>query len=160
MPSPSSLHTLTFGVKIEFSLAYTELDERPSTIRDTYIRHPLVVAGTNVSPRSHATDEGTDVAKYAAWHVSCDSTVETTFADLEAIDWTFANGVVEGDNMEYIGVEVISPTLPLTVNELKEVERALEVLRTQCVFAPRSAGLHVHIGNKSYGFSLPLLSKI
>ena len=68
---------------------------------------------------------------------------------------------MEMGEVEYTDVEVVSPVMTLTVECMKEIQLALEVIRKACVLAPKSAGMHVHIGNNSnIGFSLPLVQNL
>ena len=156
--------TLTFGVELEFILAYPRSCSKKDlwAVRDTYIRQPLLAAGISVSDRTQSIKVAKGKQKFDMWHVTDDKSVYTTEAQLKAIDYTFANGVRKGsdEKLRYSSVEVISPVLPLTVDSLKEVQRVVSVIRSQRTFTPPSAGLHVHVGYGTRGFSLPVLQNL
>ena len=157
---------LTFGLELEFILAHSEPPFSDESQRNTCILQPLRAAGLRAIDSFHAytsVDDGTGMLPYNAWRVDSDSSVAATDEDYEEIQYTYANGVREERREKHGGgtsVEVASRVLALTVDGLKEVERAVEVIRTACTFAPRSAGLHVHVGDGERGFSLPVLQNL
>ena len=54
----------------------------------------------------------------------------------------------------FTDVEISSRILPMENNSMEEIDRVIGVVREKvAAFAPRSAGLHVHVGNRAVGFN-------
>ena len=168
----TNMKQLTFGVEIECMLAFpriksqdddTDIQIQGTTSyrdvedqRDRYIREPLRQAGLQVSP-----DLFDYAQTFSTWFVKLDGSVhffESEFASPARC----SNGyeIENYQDMRYCNVEVVSPILPLTDKGLEQVAIAVRTLQKQRILIPKSAGLHVHVGNGTRGFSLPLLQNL
>ena len=166
--SESKITNFTFGVEIEFILAYRwpadddrYNDEIEDDMRNTYIRKPLIQAGLQVHNNEIDVSDDPDFC-YTKWWVKTDDTVEATQEDLDRIGGRFANGVKadDFDDLSYTDVELVSPVMTFSAEAMREVQTAVETICKQSVFAPRSAALHVHIGNGGTYFELPFLKNL
>ena len=167
--SELQLGPLTVGIEVEFILAHPPLGytngklETAETMRNRYVHEPLRAAGLCVGDQERAEQNWKPTELNRKWLVTDDMSVVVTPADLEAANGTFANGCKLADmgEVEYTDVELVSPVMTLTVECMKEIQLALEVVRRACVLSPKSAGMHVHIGNNgNLGFSLPLVQNL
>ena len=162
----NKLENVTFGVEIEFILAYRsdEQDRYQDEIEEevhNMIRRSLELAGLQVHSNDVDVTDDPEL-KYVKWTVKGDDSLFATQQDLDCIDGIFANGVkAENPNgYAYLEVEVVSPVLTFCVEAMREVQMAMEAICTHSVFAPRSAGLHVHIGNGHDDIPLPFLKDL
>ena len=166
----SKLQNFTFGVEIEFILAfeypydderYQYEDEIEDEMHNVHIRKPLELAGLQVHINDVDVTDDPEL-RYSKWTVKTDDTVKATQEDFDRINGTFANGVKKTDfkDFEYVSCEVISPILRYSAQAMREVQTAVETICKQSVFAPRSAGLHVHIGNGNHDLPLTFLKNL
>ena len=171
-PYTGFIKQLTFGVEIECILAFPRIKTHaqhneadikrivagrdPNTQRINCIRKPLRQAGLQVSSASEDFK-----MTYTQWHVRSDGSVDFPECHFTS-PVRCSNGEVIHNykDMRYCSVEVVSPILPLTVEGLQQVQIAVRTLREQRILVPDSAGLHVHIGHGTRGFSLPLLQNL
>ena len=177
MSSSSDFH-LTFGVELEFLLAYfpepetqvirerkikglwSDRDQFSHTSNEEWAQRFMIAdalrdAGLIVNSKS---EKG-----YEKWTVTSDGSVKPARSDCTNVNPTWANGLTEHftpeqrANVRYVNCEVVSPVLDWgsnQVNRMKDVIKAIDVIKTFRVFCPQSSGLHVHLGNRKDGFSL------
>ena len=168
MPDPK-LTNFTFGVEIEFILPYQPPDdddprfedEIEDELHDLCIRKPLERAGLQVHSNEVDVSDETELL-YSKWSVQCDGSVKFTQEDFDRIDGTFANGVKVNDidDLNYVSVELISPVLTYSAEAMREVHIAVETICKLPIVVPRSAGLHVHIGNGNARLPLLMLKNL
>ena len=100
------------------------------------------------------------LADYSKWTVSSDGSVQPSEEDLTATVHTFSSGSslqITPDirkRLLYVNVEVKSRVLPFNEASLHETRVAVDKIRNETPsFVNSSTGLHVHIGNREYGYS-------
>ncbi|MCJ1335312.1 hypothetical protein MMC09_000580 [Bachmanniomyces sp. S44760] len=165
--STSPLVRLTFGVEIEFAVRFTtEVGKRlykqhpdalsPGTAVYKYIASQLRNAGIPAVDRWEKQRVG-GMLSYDRWYVDYDSTI-----DVSAEDY----GEPKDFDGEYRGIELQSRILPATREGFDEVRRVMHVLRdledNKGLLHFRvndSTGLHVHVGNRSEGFTVSTMKK-
>ena len=166
----------TFGVEIEFLLAYFRTSElgnwRGTALSEGTAPVKLLLAeyaeknearGTVIKSLREAglelNDE--DVIDTTRWTVASDGNVKPTEKERESRTPLFADGqqrsytTDEHRRLEYCSVEVKSCVLPFTADSLLAVERAVQtIVRNHPVYVNKSCGLHVHVGNQTLGFPI------
>ena len=181
VPQDSSL-TLTFGVEIEFLLAYypqplapntimvQEEDESAEDLQQRYewaernqqrkrFRAALLEAGLQVNPFGKTN--------YSKWTIHRDGSVVPGTKEIMTKVHQWANGSQthlteeERKNIRYVDVEVISPVFKYGTNALLEIEKAVNAITTGFpVLTPDTSGLHIHVGNSSNGFPLQTIKNL
>ena len=163
----SKLANFTCGVEVEFILAYQYSDDEDryeDEIEDemhNIIREALQLAGLQVHSNDVDVTDDPEL-RFSKWTVKSDDTVKATQQDFDRINGKFANGIKATNfyDFDYVSAEVVSPVLRYSAEAMREVQAAVEAVCKQLVFAPKSAGLHVHIGNGYHGLPLPLLKNL
>ena len=182
MSSSSAFH-LTFGVELEFLFAYfpepetQAIRERKSKglwLDEDQFRHisdeewtqrskvafALRGAGLAVNSRS---EKG-----YDKWTVTSDGSVKPGPSDCTNMNPTWANGLTDHltpeqrAKLRYVNCEVVSPVLDWgsnQMNQMKDIIKAIDIIKTFRAFCPQSSGLHVHLGNRKDGFHLATVKK-
>ena len=182
MSSSSAFH-LTFGVELEFLLAYfpepetrairerktkglwLERDQFEHVSNEEWAQRSEVAfalrsAGLAVNSRS---EKG-----YDKWTVTSDGSVKPGPCDCTNMNPTWANGITDHltpeqrAKLRYVNCEVVSPVLDWSSNQINQMEdiiRAINVIKTFRAFCPQSSGLHVHLGNREDGFPLATVKK-
>jgi hypothetical protein len=174
--TPSWDPRLTFGVEIELLLATLEPEDRdphpndPRQVRG--ITDPLTdknawgVHEYRRAETSRNTIAGTLVkAGISAYRATKLQPSGPRWARLE--DWQLVDdsSITEPpeDNPPYVffRVEIVSPPLYFSEEACQQVRAVIEVLTNNYrIVTPKSAGVHVHVGNESIGFTGPDLRKI
>ena len=163
---------ITFGVEIEFLLAchptqgpigparsanerIAEYNKNPR--RD--VRWALHAAGLEVSWEDQGDGE------YKTWTVVGDSSVEPDDDLKQTPCWCRGSRVQlperQLQDLQYWDVEVVSPILRLNAKSFSDIQNVITTITSRfTVFTPESAGLHVHVGNKTSGFSLQAVKNL
>ena len=181
MASLDSTLSLTFGIELEFLLAYLpqampasliKPQEESGSSQEQYeyiervfhrntIRTALLKAGLDVSTERERN--------YQKWIVHQDASVTLTDEDLTGKVSLWADGQETELTEEmrghyrYVDVEIISPIFKydgLTI-AFPEIERVVDVITKGFpVITPRTSGLHIHVGNEAKGFPLRTLKNL
>ena len=165
---------LTFGVEIEFILAYFQTPEWEARFEFGKVQempdYHFVLAeySEKVQMRSEiisslrkagfgVNDEG--AANSTLWSVEGDGSVGPTLAEMESRALIFANGRQrslsdeERKKLRFCDVEVKSCVLPFNRDSLNAVARGVRtVVENHAVYVNQTCGLHVHVGNQTLGF--------
>ncbi|MCJ1282664.1 hypothetical protein MMC26_001989 [Xylographa opegraphella] len=105
-------------------------------------------------------DWGVDGKKdYSLWTVSLDDSVVPSDEELYSMNPRWANGQVSTLTAEgraamcYASVEVFSRVLPYHMDSLREVGTVVNTIVAKFpVYVNESCALHVHVGNRDFGF--------
>jgi len=178
-PAGLSYLSLTFGVEIEFILAFIrtrewelryetikakglgtgetrlaeliEMDQARSTIVDS-----LRGAGVPVNDLGEVDN--------TRWSVESDGSVFSTEEEKENRTPRFGNGQEcllteeQWKKLIYCSVEVKSCVLQFNAYSLQEVELVVQTIaKNHAVYVNWTCGLHVHVGNQSFGFPIRTL---
>lgn len=178
-PAGQQYLNLTFGVEIEFILAFIrtrewelryetikakglgtgevrlaeliEMDQERSAIVDS-------LRGASI-PVNHLGEVDT-----TRWSVESDGSVYSTEEEKQNRTPRFANGQEyllteeEWKKLTYCSVEVKSCVLPFNAYSLQEVERVVQtIVKNHAVYVNWTCGLHVHVGNQNFGFPIQTL---
>ncbi|MCJ1234318.1 hypothetical protein MMC14_002277 [Varicellaria rhodocarpa] len=174
--------TLTFGVELEFLLAYFPQPLAPDTIlvrqengsaedfQERYewversqqrkrFRAALLEAGLQVNPIGK-TD-------YTKWTIHKDGSVVPTKKEImtKVHQWADKSQTQlteeERKTIRYVDVEIISPVFTYGTNALSEIEKAVKAITKGFpVLTPDTSGLHIHVGNSSNGFPLQTIKNL
>ena len=179
---------LTFGVELEFLLSYFEepfpqritdgirqgriqeddiinLRSRESSAQRAKLVPVLRSAGLAVN--NYGEPDYQNFPAYQKWTVEGDGSVQPDRSMLETMNPQWANGsrtLLTPDMraaLRYVDVEIVSPVLTYGNAAFLEVGTAVKAIVSRFpVYVNESAGLHVHVGNQSFGFPLSTLKNL
>ena len=177
---------LTIGVELEFLVARVlpkGFEERvraeTSSTDEWYVRLQIRNANTDemrrlIVDRLRAfniptNDYSPKVARpnFSMWTVTGDGSVKPSDEEQASDVLTFSNGSQvqvppqDQKSIRYSDVEVTSRVLPFNELSLLEITTAVDTIRNEIPsFVNETTGLHVHIGNREFGFSLNTLKNL
>ncbi|KAI2463433.1 putative amidoligase enzyme-domain-containing protein [Annulohypoxylon bovei var. microspora] len=182
--------TLTFGVELEAAYFYTRRHDQLDGIRESIAGLAPVVDMTYETfkrrnpkaPRcSHLSqvERDSDMERLVAWeiHDFVDNLPQSSRGELipltgNPLQDSYREWKIEGDlsiklneedhgDLEFTGLEVISPAMFATESAFREVKAVTEMLRqTFRAAVPPSCGLHVHVGQGPDYFPFETLQKL
>lgn len=179
---------LTFGVELEFLLSYFE-EPLPQRITDgikagriseddiTSLRNQEssahraklvpVLRSVGLAVNDYGEPNYQNSPVYKKWTVEGDGSVHPGQSMLETMKPQWANGSRTTLTPEmraalrYVDVEIVSPVLTYGNAAFIEVGTAVKAIVSRFpVYVNESTGFHVHVGNQSFGFSLPTLKNV
>ncbi|KAL9120914.1 MAG: hypothetical protein Q9187_002532 [Circinaria calcarea] len=173
---------ITFGVELEFLLSYfaEALPQRitdgikqgrvsEKEIRDLRRQEEdaqraklvLVLRSAGLAVNDYRTPD------YQKWTVEGDGSVKPERSMLETMNPQWANGTRTALTPEmraalrYVDVEIVSPVLTYGTAAFLEVGTAIKAIVSRFpVHVNETTGLHVHVGNQSFGFPLSALKNV
>jgi hypothetical protein len=178
-PADLQYLNLTFGVEIEFILAFIRTREwelRYETIKakglgtgETRLAELIEMdqeRSTIVDSLRGASIPVNDLGEVDStrWSVESDGSVIPTEEEKEHRTPRFGNGQEcllteeQWEKLTYCSVEVKSCVLPFNGYSLQEVELVVQtIVKNHAVYVNWTCGLHVHVGNQNFGFPIQTL---
>ena len=179
---------LTFGVELEFILSYFE-EPFPQRIIDGIKQGRIseediinlrrqengaqrarlvpVLRSAGLAVNDYGEPDHQNSPAYKKWTVEGDGSVQPEPSMYETMNPQWANGsrtLLTPEMraaLRYVDVEIVSPVLTYGNAAFLEVGTAVRAIVSRFpVYVNESTGLHVHVGNQSFGFPLSILKNV
>ncbi|MCJ1240017.1 hypothetical protein MMC14_008017 [Varicellaria rhodocarpa] len=169
--------SITFGIEIEFVLVYLIPEELEIELSNEVVENDVFQQLADKTDEQYAKvraaldDAGLEVCPgedddYRRWVVDIDPSVELDQEEEKKVleTWTDRSGRTlppgKRARLRHIDVEVISPVLQYSSESFSQVYKAVTAISDLPTLAPKSSALHVHVGNRSFGFPVETVKNV